>query len=213
MEICSQRFAQPVKFLKATAIINKKLDFASTERWTFSALQKKQLNAFPSSLETVCHTCWCYYWKLILCIAGLMADIKCALLHRWTWWSEWVCKAKAVCENGHMVIVVAEGAGHEGAGQELITERHHWACPKNPCSHILHTCQPSNSQLWHVNPIHFEWCVHEQTCPLQLQLCWHMHSVLPQMLQNLGKILAVHLPGSLSNQWRIGTQVVYTVLS
>jgi len=32
MEICSQRFAQPVKFLKATAIINKKLDFASTER-------------------------------------------------------------------------------------------------------------------------------------------------------------------------------------
>jgi hypothetical protein len=32
MEICSQRFAQPVKFLKATAFIHKKLDFASTER-------------------------------------------------------------------------------------------------------------------------------------------------------------------------------------
>ncbi len=43
-----------LNFWKPTAIINKKQDFASTGRWTFSALQKKQLNAFPSSLETVC---------------------------------------------------------------------------------------------------------------------------------------------------------------
>jgi hypothetical protein len=78
----------------------------STRSWILQAPKGEhsllcKRNSWMLFLETVCHTCWCYYWKLISCIAGLMADIKCAPLHRWTWWSEWVCKAKAVWKWRH----------------------------------------------------------------------------------------------------------------
>ncbi len=35
-----------------------------------------------------------------------------------------------------------------------------------PCSHILHTCQPSNSPQKHLNPIHNQWLAQEHTYPL-----------------------------------------------
>ncbi len=52
-----------------------------------------------------------------------------------------------------------------------------WTLSKHPpCSHILHTCQPSYSPHRHLNPTHIQWSGDEHNWPLQVQLCWHMHS-------------------------------------
>ncbi len=60
-----------------------------------------------------------------------------------------------------------------------------WTVSKHlPCSHILHTCQPSYLPQKYLNPIHFDWSPHEPTCPLSVQLCWHMHSALPKVTES-----------------------------
>jgi hypothetical protein len=50
IEICSQRFAQPVKFLKATAIINKKLDLQAP-KGEHSLLAKETIECFSFFLR------------------------------------------------------------------------------------------------------------------------------------------------------------------
>jgi hypothetical protein len=46
--------------------------------------------------------------------------------------------------------------------------------------HTLHTCPPSYYPQRHQTPNHFEWSMHEHACPLEMQICWHMHSAPPQ---------------------------------
>ncbi len=41
-------------------------------------------------------------------------------------------------------------------------------CEHPPCTHNLHTFQPSYFAQRHLNPIHIEWSAHEYICPLQV---------------------------------------------
>ncbi len=60
----------------------------------------------------------------------------------------------------------------------------------------LHIWLPTWSASWgyspqrHLAPNHFKWDGDEHTCPLQVEPCWHMHSVPPNKYQSL----AAHLP-------------------
>jgi len=60
-----------------------------------------------------------------------------------------------------------------------------------PCSPISHTCQPSYYPQRHLAPNHFKWSGDEHTWPLQVEPCWHMHSVPPNKYQSLA---AAHRP-------------------
>ncbi len=67
-----------------------------------------------------------------------------------------------------------------------------WTLSKPPpCSHILHTCQQGYSPQWHLTNNHFEWPAHEHTCPLQVQLNQHRHSVRPQKSQGISPYLPI----------------------
>jgi hypothetical protein len=66
----------------------------------------------------------------------------------------------------------------------------HFQSLLHPCSHIWHVCGRGYS-LWLLTHNHFEWSLHEPTCPLQVPIHYHTQLTPPQKWFNLATNLHV----------------------